>query len=390
MNSNENTIENSSKRNILDYLLVLLKWRRFIISVTIATTTIALIISLLLPKWFIASASILPPRQADIFGSLSGASSSLKGIAGIAKLGGLGQKSGAYNYMAILQSRSSMEAVIQKFNLIEVYDAPDHSLEKTIKMLEENVSFEEQKEDYISIEVEDKDPVRAADMANYFVTILNSISIQLGTREARTNREFVEQRLLEANQKLHSNEEILRKYQEKSGMIIAPDENSSISAFASLYAMKAQKEIEIGIAGKNLAPDNPQFIELKIELSEIEKKLQTFPQIGLESIRLFRDVVIQQKIVEFLIPLYEQAKVDEQKDIPAVLVLDKAVPPERKAKPKKTIIVIVAMFVSLLFSIMIVFMRERIAMMAQTHPNQIEMIRSMVPILFLSKNRKRE
>lgn len=97
---------------------------------------------------------------------------------------------------------------------------------------------------------------------------------------------------------------------------------------------------------------------IEIELSELNKKISSFPQTAVESFRLYRDVAIQQKITEFLAPLYEQAKVEEHRSTPSVVVLDKAGIPERKAKPKVSLYALLALVISSLVSLMLVFSVE--------------------------------
>lgn len=344
--------------NIIQYLSILLRWKRFIVINFIMVLLLSGIVSFILPKWYKSTASLLPPKQPDIFNSLTASSSILKGISGIGgigKLGGLGQKSSAYNYFAILHSRTTMENVVRKFDLISVYDISDSLMEKAIKELDGNVAFEEQTDDNITIEVYDKDPIRAANMANYFVEVLNEVSTRLGTQEARSNREFIESRVSETQRSLRQTEEALREFQERSGMIITPDQTTSADAVATLYASKAKMEVEVAIMGYNVTADNPTLIQKKLELLELNKKISTIPQIGLKSFRLFRDVAIQQKILEFLIPIYEQARIEEQKDVPVLLVLDKAVPAEKKSKPQRVLIIFLSTFFALTFSILLVF-----------------------------------
>jgi uncharacterized protein involved in exopolysaccharide biosynthesis len=350
------------KAGFLDYLFVLYKWRRFIIINVGIVVVLAVTISLLLPKWYRATASILPPKEPDMLGSFGAATSVLKGLSGARGLKGLGQTQGAYNYFAILKSRTAMEAVVRKFDLISVYDIPDTSMEKAIKALAGNTSFETQDEDNITIEVLDKDPQRAADMANYFVDLLNQISMQLGTQEARNNREFIEKRLEACREDLRNAETALQKYQEKSGIIVAVDPSTpGVSAIAELYGMKAKKEVELEILKRTVSRDNTIVRQAELELRELDKKLATFPGVGIESLRLYRNLAIQQKILEYLIPLYEQARVDEQKDVPVLLVLDKAVPPERKVKPQRVLIVFLSSSLSLLFFVLLAFLLQGFA-----------------------------
>jgi capsule polysaccharide export protein KpsE/RkpR len=316
------------------------------------------IVSFILPKWYKSTASLLPPKQPDIFSSLSASGSLLKGLGGLGKLSGLGQKSSAYNYFAILHSRTTMENVVRKFDLISVYDISDSSMEKAIKELDGNVAFEEQTNDNITIEIFDKDPIRAANMANYFVDVLNEVSTRLGTQEVRSNREFIESRVSETQDSLRQTEEALREFQEHSGMILTPEQTTSADAVATLYASKAKMELEVAIIEHSVTADDPTLKQKKLELLELNKKISTIPQIGLKSFRLFRNVAIQQKILEFLIPIFEQARIEEQKDVPVLLVLDKAVPAERKSKPQRVLIIFFTTFFALTFSIFLVFVMQ--------------------------------
>lgn len=346
------------KPGLLDYAGVLLQWRRFIVVNVLIVTVVAIIVSLLLPKWYKATASILPPKEPDMLGSLGAASSVLRGLSSGRALRGLGQtQSGAYNYFAILKSRSAMESVVRKFDLLTVYDVSDSSMEKALKALQDNVAFEYQDDENITIDVMDKDPQRAADMANYFVELLNEMSIKLGTQEARNNREFIERRLAVSREDLRMAEDSLQRYQERSGIVMAidPGTAAAISPIAELYGMKAKKEIELAILKRTVSQDNSMIRQLQLELREMERKMSTFPGVGIESLRLYRELAIQQKIIEFLVPLHEQAKVDEQKDVPILLILDKAVPPDRKSKPQRSLVVLVFFFLTLFASIILVF-----------------------------------
>jgi uncharacterized protein involved in exopolysaccharide biosynthesis len=237
-------------------------------------------------------------------------------------------------------------------------------LGKAIKALQDNVAFEYQDDENITVEVLDKDPQRAADMANYFVELLNEMSIRLGTQEARNNREFIEKRLTMSRDDLRLAEDSLQSYQERSGIVMAidPATAAAISPIAELYGMKAKKEIELAILKRTVSQDNAMVRQLQLEIREMERKLAIFPGVGIESLRLYRELAIQQKIIEFLVPLYEQAKVDEQKDVPVLLVLDKAVPPDRKSKPQRSLIVIVLFFLALFVSIALAFLMQGIAL----------------------------
>jgi tyrosine-protein kinase Etk/Wzc len=361
---------------ILDYVAALIKRRKFIIVNILVVSVMAAIISFLLPKWYKATASLMPPKEQTSMNSLGVAGSLLKSVAGGSKGGGLGQMQGRYNYVAVLESRSAMEAVVRHFDLFRVYNISDSSMEKTIGELKNNTAFEIQPDDYMTIEVLDKDPKLAADIANYFVEVLNDITTRMSTQEARSNREFIEKAVEINKQKLFEAEERLKTYQERSSIKVNPDLTSAgNSSITDLYALKAKKEIEINILARTTTKDNPSLYQLRIELDEIDRKVKQIPEAGILALRYFREVAIQQKILEYLIPLFEQAKVDENKDIPAMVVLDQAVQPEKKEKPKKMIIILLAGISSFFMSCAYVLISEKYNRLKTESPERYAMIR---------------
>jgi tyrosine-protein kinase Etk/Wzc len=362
--------------DILEYFGILIKWRKFIIVNIVVVAIIAGGISFLLPKWYRATTTLLPPKEQTSMGSLSMAGTLLKSVTGGSKTGKLGQMEGQYNIIAVLESRSAMETVIDHFDLLHVYNISDNSMEKAIKELKENTSFELQADDYISIDVLDTDPKRAAEMANYFVKVLNDITIRMGTQEARSNREFIEKAVALNKQKLYEAEEKFKIFQENSKIKINPDATSvsGITSIAELYGLKVKKEIEVNILARTASSDNALLRNTKIELDEINRKVDQIPEAGISSIRLFRDVVVLQKILEYLVPLLEQAKVDENKDVPAMVVLDQAVPPEKKEKPKKAMIILYASISSFLMSCIYVLISEKLHCFKRDFPDRYALI----------------
>jgi uncharacterized protein involved in exopolysaccharide biosynthesis len=270
----------------------------------------------------------------------------------------MGQRPGGYNYFALLKSRTAGEEMVRTFNLVAVYGIDDSSMDKAVKALGENVAFEDHPDEFITIEVYDRDPQRAADMANHFVTILNRLNMELGTREARGNREFIEARLEDTKALLRIAEDSLRTFQEKTGMMISPEQTEGLSGIASLYAAKAKKEIEIAVYERTGAANDQMLQLLRLEVAELDRKVQKFPAIGLGSLRLYREVIIQQKIMELLVPMVEQARIEERRDTPVLLVLDRATPPERKSKPQRTLILLVVTTLSMLTLVPLAFLLD--------------------------------
>lgn len=381
MNRDLNPLERINGRydtkDIIDLLVVLTKWRKFIVINCLIITAVAAAISLFLPKWYAATVSVLPPqKKSGLAGDLGSFSSAFQDFSkALGRIATAPQE--IYNYLAILNSRTVMEKVIREFNLRQVYELDDSApIENVLAALGEQVDFTVHEEGNVTIIVYDREPQRAADMANYFVKLLNEISIELSVREAKSHREFVERRHQQAQNDLRAAEDTLKKFQEKYGVYAMPEQiKAAISAAAELKSQIFIKEIGLGVLQRMLAPDAAEIQHARLELSEMNKKLvemkygaenrleekkldlfvpfQDVPELGMEYVRLYRDFEIKNKLLAFLLPIYEQAKIEEQKQIPVVLVLDKAVPAEKRAKPRRSIIVLFAAGSSLFLGILV-------------------------------------
>ena len=194
-----NSPDKEKTKKFEDLLIVLVKYRRTIFINVLIITIASVIISLLIPNKYTATSSFISPKKkGGVFGDIAGFSSTIKDLS--KTLGGrLGTVTDeAYNYLVILQSRTASEQVIKKFNLREVYEIDkDKPYEDVIKELESNVEFNIEDEGNIVISVTDEVPKRAAEMANYYVQILNEMSTELGVTESRNNREFIEKRFFQ-------------------------------------------------------------------------------------------------------------------------------------------------------------------------------------------------
>jgi len=361
----------------MEYLLALMRWKKQLALFVLATTLLAAGVSFLLPVWYKSTVTLLPPRTQGLLGGLNPFSALLRDFAPTGAAARLGSSGGSVNYLAILHSRRASETMIRRFDLARVYGMEDETMEEIIKEFEDNLNIEIDDEGTIKLEILDRDSVRAAAMANGMVEILNTIAIELGTSEARSNRMFLEKRLNEARGELAASEVKLKEFQEKKGIIVlSEDAKASAAAIGELYAKKVRTELELAILKKTTGDDNPVVAQLLLEERELDRKLSTYPALGMESFRLFRDVLIQQKIQEFLVPMFEQARLEEQKDLPVVVILDKAVPAERKALPKRMMIVGAAGLSAVISGLLFVAGAVRFRLFRREQPDRYEMFRA--------------
>ena len=362
----------------MEYLSALVRWKNQILLFIVGVAILSAGISLVLPVWYKSAVTLLPPRNQGLLSGLSPFASLLKDFAPTGAASRLGSGSGSVNYLAILKSRRSSEIIVRRFDLMKVYGRDDNSMEKTIKEFEDNLNIEISDDGAIKLEVYDRDSLRAAAMANALVETLNEVAIEMGMSEARGNREFLEQRVGETRRDLASAEDSLKEFQERHGvLVLTEDAKSTAVAIGELYARKVQTELEIGILKRTTDPGNPRIAQLDLERSEIERKLSTFPSLGISSLRLFREVLIHQKILEFLVPMYEQARLEEHKDVPVVVVLDRAVPAERKARPKRVLMVGAATLSATILALMGVFCVVRFNLFKVEQPARYEQLRQI-------------
>ncbi len=367
------------------YLEILVRWRKFIAVSTLGTTCLALVVSFLLPVWYQASSVILLSNSSDLFGI-----SKFLGGGAFEGLLGKGNGDDAERYEALFKSERLRLAVIEKFNLIHEYEFDEEGtrepIKNTLKELDQNISFKENKDGSITITAWYKgDSVKAAEMANFLVAMMDSINRQLATESARNQRIFIEKRYQQALLELKTAEERLNQFQKEYKVAEVKDQvRASLEASAQLEANAVQSEVEYQVLRKTLGETHPQVEAAKSKVSELRRQAKKFELGGLESdimipfnkmpdvamayLRLYRDVLLQTKIVEFLVPQYEQAKIQEAKDTPTLLVLDKARVPEWKSKPKRLFIVAGAFIGAFILAIVIAIATEFFSEMQSTSP----------------------
>ncbi|MCH7755659.1 hypothetical protein IH970_11130 [candidate division KSB1 bacterium] len=381
------------KSNIIDYFSVVVKWRKIIFVNFIVVCIITAIISLILPKTFSANSTILPPtNEANAFGL-----SSLIGNLPLGPLGFGGVSEETYTFMAILHSRTVMEAIAEKFHLMNRYDY--ENMEYTVEELRQNVIIEINEDGTITLssmastkflpddEEENEARTLARDMANAFIEELDRVNTRLKTEKAHNNRVFIEKRYEQNINDLKNAEEELKAFQKTYGVIALPEQTViTIETAAEINANIIAKEVEVSVLSGYVSESHSELTRAKSELTELRRKfdemktgrnrdilnnngtqntrlfipLNEVPDLGLKYIRRYREVSLQQKILEFLLPQYEQAKIQEAKDTPTVQVLDKAVTPVKRKKPKRTIMVLLAGLLSTVFSVTGVFFVEYI------------------------------
>lgn len=374
--------------SLLDLAIVLAKNKRLIIGLPLFAGVAAIAATLLMAPIFTATTKILPPQQ-----SSSTASAMLAQLGGLAGLAGsaTGIKNPNDLYVAMMQSRTVGDKLIDRFSLMTLWKAEFRA--DAQKRLDGGSKISSGKDGIITIEVEDEDPKRAADIANAYVNELHQLTKVLAVTEASQRRLFFEEQLLAAKDNLTRAEIAAREGLSSGGLVKVDDQGRAmIEITARLRGQIAVKEIQIGAMRTYAAEGNPdlraaqqELVVMKSELtraegagrSPVSKSPGKGNGSGIETLNLLRDVKYFETIYELLARQYEIAKIDEAKDSATIQVLDTAVPPERRSKPKRVLIVLLAMVAAGFLAVVLAFVREAMARMQQdpAQRERLEMLR---------------
>ncbi len=397
-NNNEKLEINKNFEDIDLFRIVQILWsaRYEIIRNVFVVSVISLILAFLLPKTYRTTAIIMPPAsttERGVFGSGSG-------LYAIESLLGPGSDSDANTFIAILKSRTIMQSVISKFNLVEFYDVENN--EKAQESLENDTNFEIEDEGTIKVSTNiktgwlhfEKDEefckTLSRDITNNFVSELDEVNKRLKSEKATQHRLFIENRYHQNIEDLSRAENRLKAFQEEHNTIALSEQTTAIIQVATELVSqisigkvkKSISEVKLSILEESLPYDHPEIklleTEIKLfetELSGLNQQLEELdynekeitmipgfsevPDLGLELGRLMREVEVQNTLYTFLTQQYEEAKIQEARDTPTVQVLDYAILPELKFKPVRSRVAIIGFVFSSLFSIYYVYFRKR-------------------------------
>lgn len=353
--------------HFLEPFIVLAKWKSLLVWMALGAALTSATISLLVTPIYTGTVRIMPPQQSQsIASSMLGQLGSLGSIAGR----DLGLRNPGDLYIAILRSRTVGDEIIADFRLMDVYKTKRHV--DCERQLETATEISAGKEGVISISVNDRDPQRAADLANAYVVKMQKLSQSLAITEAGRRRLFFEGEVSKASNDLANAEFGLKKTQENTGIIqLDSQAKAVIEAVSSLQAQIASKEAQVQAMRAFATEENPELVRAEHELAALRSELSKFsagqgvnmplskvPEAGLAFVRSVRDVKYREALLELLTKQYEIARIDEGRDALVVQVLDPAHRPEVRSWPHRSVIVISATIIAFFISIVCAFVLE--------------------------------
>jgi uncharacterized protein involved in exopolysaccharide biosynthesis len=280
--------------------------------------------------------------------------------------------------LGVLKSRTIAQAIVERFGLQARYGV--RFMDDAIKELRDATTIAASREGVISVKVENRDPEAAAAIANYYIALLDKQVSRYGTGEASRQRSFLTGQLARARVDLDTAEQSLRRFQEQNRAIVLQDQTKgAIEAAARLKGEIMAAEVQLQVMRNFATEANPEVVALRRRLDEMNRQYAQMqfgeraaqdgrgqrgdftvpfarvPELGLELVKLAREVKIQEVLVTLLTQQLEQARIAEARDTPVVQVLDRAVPAERHSRPRAgrngAIAGIVALVLSVSFAV---------------------------------------
>ena len=345
--------DSDSKISFLDLLIIILEKKTAFVASMLVFCCAGVVISLLMTKYYSATAVIMKPAQkmSPALGSLIGKDLPVSGLLKSMDLFGSNDLD---QFLGVLNSRRLAERTIAQFNLAHHYGfdkSKKYYIEDIVRTFQKATSVAEDHFDNIEISVTDTSPEMAANLANYMVLQLDSITYALSKESAKNSRMFFAERLAIIKADLDSASHAFTDFQIQNNYInLDAQVKSTIEALAGLEAQKIAIEMEMEQIKNQFGPNNQRAQELQKNKSVIQNQIKYYMDSGGGNLmislkhapaaattygELMRNVKMQETLYEFALQMMEQAKFIEANNTPAVQVLEYAQPPHKRSRPKR-------------------------------------------------------
>ena len=373
--------------NLWKMLLVLARRKVFIISFVMICTIAAVAAAFMLPKWYRAKTSILPSQYDQHIGISGNFAQYTLSSAGF-DLPMMATPSDVYATM--LKSETVGRGVIEELGLCDHYGIP--SIQKCNFYLSDHTKINVTGEGVIELYFQDRDPEMAAQVANSFIRHLDAVNREVQAGKAKSDREFIHQRLVSTKISLDSAKTLLLAFQKDNKAVdLDKQRELALNAASAIKAQLALVSVSLDVKKQSYSADHPEVKRLELEISELKRQLRNIeegdgrdsylnmplsqiPHLAAQYAEFEAEVSLQEKVYSLLTELYEEARIKEQKDTPTISVLETAYPPEIKYRPMRSIIVLATFFGSLALAIFISLFADYLENLRRTSPSDFELM----------------
>jgi uncharacterized protein involved in exopolysaccharide biosynthesis len=391
----DTTDEREMRRRRIDRYRILWTHRRFLVRVAAAALILSTAVAFAIPNQYESTTRLMPPDDTSSNMAMIAAAArngiSMGGIASNL----LGLRSSGVLFVGVLQSRTVQDDLIDRFDLRNLYKHKKW-IDTRKQLASRTAISEDHKNGIISITVTDREPQRAAAMAQEYVDELNRVVAQLSTSSARRERVFLEERLTQVNQELEAAEKNFSEFASKNTALdIKEQGRAMIDAGAALEGQMVAAQTELQALRQIYTNENVRVRETQARVDELERQLQKLggestgsgtsatgsdsiypsirklPLLGVTYADLYREMKVKEVVFETLTQQYELAKVEEVKQIPSVRVLDAPEIPERKSFPHRLWTMMGGTALCLLFATFWIFGSERWTQLDMQDPSKV-------------------
>jgi capsule polysaccharide export protein KpsE/RkpR len=325
-----------------------------------AVGLLAVGVVMVLPRWYASNVTLVPAPRDGLSFDLSGMGA---GIGGASLSLGAGPTPQDQLKMVVV-SRAVADSMVDRFDLVRRWH-----LERRLdarEQLAEHTTVTTPREGQVVVAVEARTPAAARDMAAAFAAIAGSETVRLKTSLASQRRFYLEARLRDLEREIGIAASRVRGFEEKNGAYALQDQaRETMDAAGTLQAQVALLETELAGARRYFTDRSPEVEMIRDRIGalnhQIEKiargggtmllKSAELPAMKEEYIRLSREQLSLTAVAELLRRFYEQARVEEANPVPTFSVLDAAELPERAARPRRGLTVLIALGLAALGSL---------------------------------------
>lgn len=358
--------------------LIKLNLKQLLIFVGVFTTAVV-ILSLIIPHDYVASSSLMPPKKDGGGGGLSSFIQNFTG--GGLNLGSIGQSDQSKVFGEIIKSRTVAEYIIDKMKLKDMKEFKELNNDRLLKFIHSSISVDVDKSGIIYVFAKsstgffpgNQDGKKAAEfssnLANYAVEGLDKVIKDRNMSSARRTKEYIEKEIVRYRSKLDTVETALEEFQ-KSKKVLAIDEQTQaiVKQAIEVGTLLAKADLERNLASLEYQPASPQyqFYDKQYQLlSDQYRKIQSggltenesftiplddVPSLIKEYANLFRERKVIEQVMLYLETQRHQEAIQEKRDVPVVEVLDIAYPADERSSPKRSLMVMLGLVLSLVFA----------------------------------------
>ncbi|HCL27489.1 MAG TPA: hypothetical protein DIC52_03510 [Candidatus Latescibacteria bacterium] len=392
----------TKERNLLDYIYVLVKWRRLLIIGTLVATVVVIGVSFLLPERWTARTSLLPPDEEGGGMGLSllgggGGSGIPSGLAGL-----IGASIPSERLLTLLDSRRLLGLAVDRHELVAAYDALHR--DQAIDILALNIQRELGDDGSLAIEATADSPTIAADLTNTMASLLDSLNREYRQRQAHSMRGFLEQRLQITRADLAQDAGRLRTFQKEHGIVdIEAQTAAAVDVIKGIVLELSLAQVELGVASQQLAPEHPDRRVLEMQTDELQKRLHDLvgdlsveigdnaiesgsalgpplhqlPDLMHEYAELTLQLEVREQILAYLGAKLEESKYGEARNTPTLQVLDRATPPHTRSFPRRAVLTVAGAGSALVLLTLLAFVLEAWQRNSASQSERLEAIRGV-------------